>query len=258
MSADLGEYARLYHCIPDDPKFATIYDDDHHFAAYCRLLMIADAQWSASAHLPATVRGASVRALADAGLIDLQAGGRYRIHGLDAERMRRQEHARKASNARWSAPGNAPGNAPSIAGAFGTGMPSKAEQSKADQSTAEQGAADPADTYWSLTGRYPQGRLLAWIDDLAETYGRDAVASTIAAVHHADPDVKSLLGRVKDVLAREARRLDAAERDAEKARVVELRRPTVLRRAPDTVTDEEAEAAAEAYLAEFGQKGVAS
>ena len=97
-------YARLYLTVVDDGKFEGIYDDDHHWATYTRLLMIAEGSWPASAHLPSTARRASIKALADRHIIDLQPGGRYRIHGLDPERARRSEHARTASKARWNAP----------------------------------------------------------------------------------------------------------------------------------------------------------
>ena len=66
-----GPYARLYLSLIDDEKFETIYDNDHHFAAWCRLLMIAEAAWPASGHLPRSTRRASIRALTDAGLIDI-------------------------------------------------------------------------------------------------------------------------------------------------------------------------------------------
>jgi len=88
--SERAAYSRLYWTIVDDPKFVTIYDDDHHFAAWTRMLMIADQAHPASAHLPSNVRRASVTALADAGLIDLQPGHRYRVRGLDAERERRR------------------------------------------------------------------------------------------------------------------------------------------------------------------------
>lgn len=90
--SERAAYSRVYWSIIDDPKFATIYDDDHHLAAWLRLLLIADQAHPASAHLPSNVRRASVKALADVGLVDLTAG-RYRIHGLDAERGRRREAA---------------------------------------------------------------------------------------------------------------------------------------------------------------------
>ena len=88
--SERAAYSRLYWSIVDDPKFVRVYDDDHHFAAWTRLLLIADQSHPASAHLPSNVRRASVKLLADVELIDLQPGNRYRIHGLDAEREKRR------------------------------------------------------------------------------------------------------------------------------------------------------------------------
>lgn len=110
MQSD-GEYVRVYQSVVDDPRFAGIFEDDHHFATWVRLLMIAEKAWPSSAILPRSARKASIRALEEAGIIELAAGDRYRIHGLDPERQRRSDHARTAAEARWS---KAPGNAPSI------------------------------------------------------------------------------------------------------------------------------------------------
>lgn len=86
-------YSRVYWSIVDDPKFVTIYDSDAHLAAWLRLLLIADQAHPASAHLPSNVRRLSVAALAGVELIDLLPGHRYRVHGLDAERLRRRDAA---------------------------------------------------------------------------------------------------------------------------------------------------------------------
>lgn len=88
--SERAAYSRVYWSIVDDPKFAAIYDDDHHLAAWMRLLLVADQSHPASAHVPAGCRRASVRALIDAGLVDMVTGTTYRIHGLDAERSRRR------------------------------------------------------------------------------------------------------------------------------------------------------------------------
>lgn len=109
-----GPYARLYLALVDDEKFQNIYGNDQHFATWCRLLMIAEPAWPASAHIPVTAKRSSIQALSAAELIDLLPGGRYRIHGLDAERRSRHEHAKNASNARWNAPSNARSNAQSM------------------------------------------------------------------------------------------------------------------------------------------------
>lgn len=93
MSQGAG-YVRVYFSIVDDERFVGIYDDDHHLAAWLRLLLVADAAWPSSASLPRSARPASVRALAASGLIELVGTDRYRVHGLDRERGRRSEAAR--------------------------------------------------------------------------------------------------------------------------------------------------------------------
>lgn len=98
--AERAAYSRVYWSIIDDPKFETIYDHDAHLAAWLRLLIIADQAWPAPAHLPRGVRETSVKALTKAGLIEIQAGDRYRIHGLNAERARRRADAERIRGAR--------------------------------------------------------------------------------------------------------------------------------------------------------------
>jgi hypothetical protein len=95
-------YCRVYYSIQDDPKFEGIREDDHHLATWLRLLMVADAIWPASANLPAAARRASLKALVAAELVDLLPGGRYRIHGLDAERGARREAAQTSRAQRTS------------------------------------------------------------------------------------------------------------------------------------------------------------
>jgi hypothetical protein len=94
MVSERAPYSRVYWAIVDDPKFAGIYDDDRHLATWLRLLIAADALWPASTPVPGNARKASVKALVDAGLIDLGTGYRFRVHGLDAERGRRRDAAR--------------------------------------------------------------------------------------------------------------------------------------------------------------------
>ena len=84
-----GDYSRLYHCVVDDERFVGIYDDDAHWACYTRLLMLAEAAWPSSAPIPRSARQESIDALAQAGIIELQSGDRFRIHGLDGERAKR-------------------------------------------------------------------------------------------------------------------------------------------------------------------------
>ncbi len=221
MTDDLGAYARLYLRLRDDEKFAEVFSNDHHFAAYCRLLMNAEASWPASAHIPYGVRRSSIDKLVAVHLVDLRPGHLYRITGLDAERERRSAKATKASNARWSATGNAP----SIATASADGMPIQAEQSKDETSIDAQSgrAPDPADAYWSLTGKYPNGGALSWIDDMSASYGPETVVRAIAKAHVQDKAANTLLGRAQDLLRSEARALSLKAQETERQRLKERR-----------------------------------
>lgn len=95
-------YSRVYWRVLDDVRFDTVRHDMRHFGSWALLLVVADMAYPAPAFVPPVVPGKSLRALADAGLIELLAGGRYRVHGLDAERVRRAASARASADARWS------------------------------------------------------------------------------------------------------------------------------------------------------------
>lgn len=99
MTAQSDPYVRVYYRIVDDPKFAAIYDDDAALALWLRLLLSADAMYPAAAPLPFGTRRAVLAKLVECGLVDVGANNRYRIHGLEAEREQRSEHARKAAHA---------------------------------------------------------------------------------------------------------------------------------------------------------------
>lgn len=100
MSVD-DPYSRVYWRIRSDDRFDGIYANDRHLATWLRLLIAADAVWPAPADLPRSARQSSVSALVRAGLIELCPGDLYRIHGLNAERMRRQTAGRAGASARW-------------------------------------------------------------------------------------------------------------------------------------------------------------
>lgn len=202
-------YARLYLDLVDDEKFEGIYEDDHHFAAFCRLLMIAEGAWPASAHLPSgrLARPSSVRRLGEAELVDTKPGDRYRIHGLDKEREARADKARtsvahrrdRSNNDRTTTVERPKNDRPTS-----QAEPSRDETSQ-DAQTAH--APDPADVYWNLTGTYPKDRALAWIDDLSSKYGPEPTLRALATAHVQDRTTSTLLGRTSDLLAHEARAL---------------------------------------------------
>jgi hypothetical protein len=125
---------------------------------------------------------------------------------------------------RWQSDGNANAYADASHNPDADAMPSKAEQSisKAEQTSTSR-ADDPADTYWTLTGKYPTDKTLTWIDDLAGRFGSEATSKAMAATHQDDGTVATLLGRVKERLTRDARQLDRSERLDESARLKEKR-----------------------------------
>jgi hypothetical protein len=102
MRAGPVRYVRVYHELMDDQRFAEVYGDDAALALWLRLLLLADAIWPQSPHLPAGYRHRALDLLVRAGLVELVPGERYRIHGLDRERQARSEQARRAVSVRWS------------------------------------------------------------------------------------------------------------------------------------------------------------
>lgn len=108
---DDRKYSRVYHDAVDDEKFAAVWDNDARLSLWVRMLVIADANWPASAQIPRATKRHVLLALVDCGLIDLRPGDRYRIHGLDPERQERSERAAYAAQSRWDASRNARSNA---------------------------------------------------------------------------------------------------------------------------------------------------
>lgn len=116
------KYARFYY---DEfiAEFPAIYADDAAFAAWMRLLTLAEKVWPSRPELPRSTRPSPLRKLVDAGLIRIE-GVTYRVRGLDAERLRRSGQAKAAADARWTAAGNADSNAASNADSNAETMPS--------------------------------------------------------------------------------------------------------------------------------------
>jgi 5-methylcytosine-specific restriction endonuclease McrA len=102
--SDRAPYSRVYWSVMDDPKFDGIREDLRLFGAWALLLILADMSYPAPAYFPRSTTPATVRKLADCGLIDLLTHGRYRMHGLEAERSRRSQSASQNSSLRWSRP----------------------------------------------------------------------------------------------------------------------------------------------------------
>ena len=105
MSRAVRPYARFYY---DDfiREYPAIYADDAAFAAWMRLLTLAEKLWPIAPEMPRHVKPGALRKLVDAGLVKV-GGMTYRVRGLDAERSRRHHLAKSAADSRWSADGNA-------------------------------------------------------------------------------------------------------------------------------------------------------
>jgi hypothetical protein len=109
--------------------------------------------------------------------------------------------------------------------------------------------SDPADSYWTLTGKYPTEGTLKWIDDMAEQFGADAVGRAIASEFRADGTVQSLLGRAKTRLRRDARAAQRSEDAAEKASIAAKRAPLPPPKRAEDVSAEEADRIAREWRA---------
>jgi hypothetical protein len=122
VTRDDRRYARFYYpeFIRDYP---TVYHDDAAFAAWMRLLVVAEQMWPLSMELPRSVRPKALRVLVEAGLVATD-GAQFALKGLDAERTRRRESGRKGAAVRWDSEGNANASA----NAMPSPSTSKAEQ----------------------------------------------------------------------------------------------------------------------------------
>lgn len=196
-------YCRVYYAIKDDPKFVSIFDNDAHLATWLRLLIAADAIWPASPDLPAKARKSSVAALVDAELVDIGPGGRYRIHGLDAERGARRDAARVSAFGKRTLTERSP-NAPRVET---HSLTSRSEPSRAEPSLdrAEPTARDSLDRYYELTQYRPWGQ---WSGDallgMERDFGVDHVISALDAEHAAGTARNDLLKKTAARLARDA------------------------------------------------------
>lgn len=141
MSAARDPYVKVYYRIADDPRFEHVFGNDAALAAWLRLLLIADGAWPATAHIPRSVKASALRVLVDAGLIDV-AGDRYRVHGMDAERAKRSEHASQASRTRWTS--NADSNAPGIPPSKAQTMPLNSDELNSSKRSSSQTNSPPA------------------------------------------------------------------------------------------------------------------
>ena len=96
--SDRQPYSRVYWSVFDDERFVTIRGDVRHFGSWLTMLLVADMAYPSSAFIPPIIPRGSLAALVDAGLVEPQAGGMFRLHGLQTERERRADAARRGPN----------------------------------------------------------------------------------------------------------------------------------------------------------------
>jgi len=138
------------------------------------------------------------------------------------EKQRREEAGRAGADARWNGTSHSKSHG-SVDGKPDAPYPVSRIPVTPLPASPPRASDDPADAYWSLTGKYPTGKALEWIDSLIDRYGSEATTKALASAFITDKTVNTLLGRTRDILAAEARRLDIKERDDERERVRQKR-----------------------------------
>lgn len=237
--SERAAYSRVYWSVVDDPKFASIYDNDHHLATWLRLLLVADQSHPASANVPSGTRRPSVVALAEAGLIDLGTGSRFRVHGLDAERERRRIAATSRGAPVDRPPtGRGPNGHQTVTRPDPTGIQTRGLRRDEVETRRDETTARATDDPWDA----PEQEALIWLSKhgcdirpgngyhtnlitLVEVHGVNAVIGMfdrLAAAGMKHGDVSGFLWGAKDALNASSRpklvaleKEDAAEREAE-------------------------------------------
>jgi hypothetical protein len=210
---DDPKYVRVYYSVVNDDRFAEIYHDARRFGAWLQLLLVADAMYPADAPIPAYIHRPSLKALTDAGLVELCAHQHYRMHGLASERGKRSQSARNAAVLRWQSARNA------------DPMPSRAEQRQDEQSIrAGDADASPRDdarpdveAFLGTRFRVPTPGQRTFMDAYCQVFDQTGPerAARLIWGHPDDP-----IGALKEDLAafREERRVEALASEAPKPR----------------------------------------
>jgi len=226
--SERAPYSRVYWTIVDDPKFAAIYDDDATLALWLRLLLQADATWPAAAPLPRSARSRPLGKLVDAGLVDRVGTDRYRIHGLEAERGRRQSAASASASQRWTR-----SQSERNANASRTHPKSDASRGRDEDETRRGDARDPFDdpeadvvTWLAKHGcaLQPHSGYYRHVVTMVESHGVNAVVGMLdrlASAGTKSGDVKGYVFGARDALDAQTRpnladvgKADRADADA--------------------------------------------
>lgn len=175
--SERAPYSRIYWDVMDDAKFDGIREDCRLFGAWSLLLIVADMAHPAPAYLPRTVPTSATKKLADAGLIDLLPGHRYRVHGLDAERRRRRDAATtRDPNGSRTGPKRDP-----------NGEQAKAEQRRDETSQSKDDGREDLEAFLVIKRRAPSLRQRQLLDDVMQRHDLTGPAWA-ADVMYRNPD----------------------------------------------------------------------
>jgi len=169
----------------DDAKFDGVREDPKLVGSWLLLLIAADMAHPSPAYLLPTVTKASLVKLSERGLIDLLAGHRYRIHGLDAERQRRRDAATSRD----------PSGTRTVPKWDPLGEQAKQSKDEAETRRAEADARDPDDgrvdleAFLLLRRRTPTKRQRAVLDGVLDRHDQTGPewAADIMLRHPDDP-----------------------------------------------------------------------
>lgn len=122
----------------------------------------------------------------------------------------RSEAGRKANEARWRSVRSPNGVRPQskrIPNGSLTdppSLPSLTKEAPLPPNGNGEAAPDILDSYYRLTARFPKGRVLAWLNEIAADHGDDVAAIALATEFTADSDPRTLLSRTQGRLEAEA------------------------------------------------------
>ena len=227
-AATEDRYVRQYWRFADE--YPDVYEDDAAYAAWCRLLRLADMAWPAAATVPVGVKKAAWAKLTldrDGGaLIQKATATTFRVRGMDKRRAKRSQSGKDAADARW---GSADGNADSNADGNAEAMPSRAEHSKASQSRAEQAPPDAAEALYQRTGRFPSSKVVAWLNDIAREHSEARLVKAIDDTPCTTTNIGDYIETIRNLLRAEDHaggKVAAAERAQRAARLADAPRIT--------------------------------
>jgi hypothetical protein len=127
-------FSQVSRAIREDPRFASVYADDHNLAAWLRMFLEADGVWPEVAALPRRATQEAIDHLAEIGVIVLVPGDQFRMPEVDTGRSARTAAAVAAGKARQATAIRDPGS-----GRYATASPAP-DQPALDEQPAPAGA----------------------------------------------------------------------------------------------------------------------